>query len=201
MATSDIDTKTATCLVIELDGSILPYRMTFDMDMGREFLSNRKIVTKEVILENMKRKCGCEFPVWNVAKSIYPEHSFYSAFCETGNSSSHQKFNKVATHIINYIYSSDKQKTGFNCFGKCYIVHFDQDDIYDTDAKTFINLYNKVWNSNGTEEREYQNRIFMHATKPKFYVYSDYSTRKYNKLNILKKLKSSGKTKKDCIIF
>lgn len=164
-----------SCIKIKSDGKILQEKLVFDLTD----IKNKDIRRIE-LLNNMKKLVGCGYYIGNVAKSNFPSESFYHAIFQGDSPSSNKPLNKIATHIINYIYNNDSSNlNNYTCYGDCYILHLDSDiRLWDTSLDTFINLYNKVHTSTeGIREREYFNRIYKEGSQ--CYLYNDFKNRKY----------------------
>ncbi len=168
--------ETIYCIRIKTDGKILEEKLVFELSNNKD-----KNIRFDEIINNMKKLVECNYFVRNIAKSNFPSETFYHATFQQNSLNSNKPLNKIATHIINYIYNNDgsNRSNGYTCYGDCYIIHLDSDmQLYDIITDTFINLYNKVHtNTEGVIERNYQNRIYKE--KNQCYLYNEFINRKY----------------------
>ena len=129
-----IKTISGKCLLIKPDNSITSVVLAFDS----QFCKTKNPTNYDIVCDNIvyKYKYGLNF--LNFLRAPFPDHTYYSGFCQSTIQLEEQKHNRIASQI-----------TAKNCFGECIIVHFDTFyDLCDIDKNTFIKIYNGKYPKN-----------------------------------------------------
>jgi hypothetical protein len=205
-----VSTVTVLGLIIKPDGKVSQDVMTFDLTINQKIINFDMNMNLEKICENMKSIYGCKYHKKNVALAMFPNNTYYWAFYEDNNKSN-KILNKVATHIINSSYCNNNISNINNCYGDCYIIHFDEKyNFFDTSPDGFVNSYNTIQTSKGQDQRIFKNRLFsIHREQIIYCLCDDFEIYRKNGQHINKKKtihknktnkKINGQQKNDCII-
>ena len=176
------------CVQITPNDRIYQTNLKFDYNTQQNIEEQNN--TLIAICARMKIYYGCGNYKPRIGKALYPDNSFYYAFYQDSMANEGKPFNPLATHIINCNYNTNNTNTGNNklqCYGNCYIICLDPDfNPCDCGIDMFINNFNKVYTLNGTEEREYTNRIYKNQKKNKCYSYDGFvkHSKKQNRFKI-----------------
>lgn len=167
--------KIVKCLVISVTGKIYCFKTDFNLEINGPDNSSQNKMSLPLIIENMKSLYDCNHYKPKIAKSIYPENSYYYAFFQSDFENINAPYNKIGTHIINGNYNTFKKDNNIKCYGKCYILCINNFfDVYDCALNDFISSHNLVYTINGAEERKDTEKIFKDKLTNQCFLYDDY---------------------------